>query len=61
MWVSYDGGATFHKVTLVKTSTGNWTTTFTAPNHGYVTIKASAWDNAGNSITQVVTRAYGLK
>ena len=61
MWVSYDAGATFHKVTLVKTSTGNWTASFTAPTRGYVTIKAQAWDNRGNNVTQVVTRAYGLK
>ena len=61
MWVSYDDGHTYHKVTLVKTSAGNWTTTFTAPAHGYVTIKAQAWDSRGNSVSQVVTRAYGLK
>jgi hypothetical protein len=61
MWVSYDGGVTFHKVTLTKTSTGNWTTSFTAPHHGYVTLKAEAWDSRGNRITQEVTRAYGLK
>jgi hypothetical protein len=61
MWVSYDSGVTFHKVTLKKTATGSWTTTFTAPTHGYVTIKAEASDNRGNSVTQVVTKAYGLK
>ncbi len=61
MWVSYDSGHTYHKVTLVKTSTGNWTTTFVAPAKGFVTIKATAWDDRGNNITQVVTKAYGLK
>ncbi len=61
MWISEDGGATFQQVTLVKTATGTWTAHFTAPAHGYVTIKAEAWDNLGNSVTQQVTRAYGLK
>ncbi len=61
MWVSFDGGTNFRPVALARTSAGNWTAVFTAPTHGYVTIKAQAWDNLGNSITQQVTRAYGLR
>ncbi|MEY9964227.1 subtilisin family serine protease [Streptacidiphilus sp. MAP12-16] len=59
--VSYDDGATWHPVTLEKTATGRWTAEFNAPSNGFVSLKATSWDTAGNSISQEVTRAYGLK
>ncbi|MDX6312731.1 MAG: hypothetical protein QOF44_2195 [Streptomyces sp.] len=59
--VSYDDGATWHRVSLTKAAGGGWTAEFTAPDHGYVSLKATAWDTAGNSISQEITRAYGLK
>jgi len=58
--VSYDDGATWRPVGLEQTATGRWTARFDAPARGFVSLKASAWDSAGNSITQEVTRAYGL-
>jgi len=61
LWVSSDDGRTYHPVALAKTSAGNWTAAFTAPAHGYVTLRAMAWDSLGNSITQEVIRAYGLR
>ncbi|MEU3481819.1 hypothetical protein AB0E66_27075 [Streptomyces sp. NPDC033753] len=30
-------------------------------SNGYVSIKAEAWDEAGNLTVQTVTRAYALK
>ena len=61
--VSYDDGATWHPVALDKadkSAAGHWTASFDAPAAGFVSLKATAWDNAGNSISQEVTRAYGL-
>ena len=59
--VSYDDGATWHKVTLTKTSTGHWTARFMAPAQGFVSIKSSAWDSRGNNISENITRAYAVK
>jgi subtilisin family serine protease len=57
--VSFDDGATWRTVALTR-SDGGWIANFTAPRSGFVSLKASAWDSAGNKITQEVTRAYGL-
>ncbi|SHM23217.1 S8 family serine peptidase [Actinacidiphila paucisporea] len=59
--VSYDDGRSWHPVTLGRTGRGNWTARYDAPRHGFVSLKAQVWDDAGNRITQEVTRAYGLK
>jgi hypothetical protein len=59
--VSFDDGKTWHKVDLSKSSTGAWTTTFSAPSRGFVSLRASVWDSVGNKITQEVVRAYGLR
>jgi subtilisin family serine protease len=59
--VSYDNGVTWHKVPFVKNSAGNWTGKFKTPTHGYVSIRAAAWDSVGNRISQKVVRAFGLK
>ncbi|MFE2303440.1 S8 family serine peptidase [Streptomyces sp. NPDC059445] len=58
--VSYDDGATW---TPVRTNgkSGTWTACYDAPRHGYVSLKAEGWDDAGNRVTQEVIRAYGLK
>lgn len=58
--LSYDGGATW---VPAATSGGNgrFSARFTAPatgGDGYVAIRVSAWDGAGNRIDQTVTRAY---
>lgn len=58
--VSYDDGASWRPVDLERTAAGHWTARFDAPDHGFVSLKAAAWDSAGNTITQEVTRAYGL-
>ncbi|MEZ0070002.1 subtilisin family serine protease [Streptacidiphilus sp. MAP12-20] len=58
--VSFDDGTTWQPVKLTKAATGCWKAEFNAPAHGFVSTKATAWDTAGNNISQEVTRAYGL-
>ncbi|MGW3244480.1 S8 family serine peptidase [Streptomyces sp. NPDC001070] len=59
--VSYDDGRHWRRVRLDRTASGHWTARFDAPHRGFVSLKARTWDDAGNSVTQEVTRAYGLK
>lgn len=56
--VSTDDGRTWRPADLTR-SGSDWTAAFDAPNHGYVSLRATAWDTAGNKITQEVIRAYG--
>ncbi|MFH8388621.1 S8 family serine peptidase [Streptomyces sp. NPDC018036] len=58
--VSYDDGTTWTPV-QTKGKSGTWTACYSAPHHGYVSLRAEGWDDAGNRITQEVIRAYGLK
>ncbi|MFF3446240.1 S8 family serine peptidase [Streptomyces sp. NPDC002667] len=58
--VSYDDGTTWTPVET-KGKSGTWSACYEAPHHGYVSLRAEGWDDAGNRITQEVIRAYGLK
>jgi hypothetical protein len=60
--VSFDEGQTWNKVELAAEGNG-WTATIKHPNKAAsnVSLRASAWDDAGNTITQEVIRAYGLR
>jgi len=60
---SYDDGATWRTGSLAADGHGGWTTTMTAPEDAskYVSIRATARDDAGNSVTQEVIRAFGLR
>ncbi|MFD5058151.1 S8 family serine peptidase [Streptomyces sp. NPDC058394] len=59
--VSYDDGATWHHAALTHTARG-WSTKLNAPAKArYVTLRTSAGDTEGNSVTQSITRAFGLK
>ncbi|MEH7504635.1 S8 family serine peptidase [Neobacillus drentensis] len=60
--VSFDEGTSWKKVELVRDGNG-WTADITHPKNpgSYVSLRASAWDDAGNSISQEVIKAYGLK
>ncbi|MFF4535102.1 S8 family serine peptidase [Streptomyces aureus] len=58
--VSYDDGATWTPAEVTGRS-GTWTAVYDAPRHGYVSLRAEGWDDAGNRVTQEVIRAYGLK
>ncbi|SCG65490.1 Serine protease, subtilisin family [Micromonospora inositola] len=58
--VSYDDGATWQQAALNHIGDG-WETMLHAPAGAtYVTLRASAHDNQGNSVTQSITRAFGL-
>jgi len=59
--VSFDDGATWRAATLTPAAGGGWTASFDAPSQGYVSLRATARDDAGNSISQEVIRAYGLR
>jgi subtilisin family serine protease len=59
--VSYDDGTTWHKATLTRRGAG-WETRLHAPaDASYATLRASAHDDQGDSVTQSITRAFGLK
>ncbi|SCG73060.1 S8 family serine peptidase [Micromonospora humi] len=59
--VSYDGGKTWRKATLKKQGAG-WTATVRHPaGPGYVSLRASARDDAGNTVTQRIIQAYRLR
>ncbi|MCX5093890.1 S8 family serine peptidase [Streptomyces sp. NBC_00365] len=59
--VSYDDGTTWQKTTLTHRGDG-WATMLHAPARAaYATLRASAHDGRGNSVTQSITRAFGLK
>ena len=60
---SYDDGATCQTGALTADGHGGWKTTMTVPKDAskYVSIRATAQDDAGNSVTQEVIRAFGLR
>jgi hypothetical protein len=59
--VSYDDGATWLRPTLTK-GTGGWQATLKAPASAtYVTLRATAGDSDSNSVSQTITRAFGLR
>ncbi|MET9668046.1 hypothetical protein ABZY19_22140 [Streptomyces sp. NPDC006475] len=59
--VSYDDGATWHRPRTTRHK-GTWKTSLAAPEAAsFVTLRATARDEKGGSITQTLTRAYGLK
>lgn len=59
--VSFDEGTTWEKVNLIRGDKG-WITYINNPNKpgSFVSLKASAWDDAGNRIDQEIIKAYGL-
>ncbi|WP_454320832.1 PA domain-containing protein [Streptomyces phaeoluteigriseus] len=59
--ISYDDGATWHRAVLRHTG-HDWTTRLNAPADArFVTVRTSAADTQDNSVTQSITRAFGLK
>lgn len=59
--LSYGDGAHWTPATLRATADGSWATTVTAPRTArYVSLRATARDTAGNTVSQTVVRAYGL-
>ena len=58
--VSYDDGK--HWTPVPATRAGSWwSASFTAPSRGYVSLRVRGRDSAGNTVTQDIVRAYGLR
>jgi hypothetical protein len=57
--VSFDGGKTWHAARVTGHS-GHYTAVFTAPAGAKVTLRTSATDAAGGSITETLTSAYQI-
>ncbi|MFD5065591.1 S8 family serine peptidase [Streptomyces sp. NPDC058394] len=59
--VSYDDGKTWQRADLDRSGNG-WNTSLHAPaSAGFATLRVTARDNAGNSVSQTITRAFGLR
>ncbi|GGL04645.1 peptidase [Sphaerisporangium melleum] len=59
--VSYDDGATWRTTRLRKDGT-TWRTDLAAPaSASYATLRTTAADSEGNTVSQTITRAFGLK
>ncbi|MBM7488917.1 hypothetical protein JOD64_000139 [Micromonospora luteifusca] len=59
--VSYDDGATWQKQRLTRHGDG-WRTSLSAPaKAGFVSLRTTARDSAGNTVSQDITRAFGLR
>ncbi|MEU7969689.1 S8 family serine peptidase [Streptomyces sp. NPDC049097] len=59
--VSYDDGATWQRAALSGQGDG-WRTALRAPGSaGFVSLRVTARDSDGNSVSQTITRAFGLR
>ncbi|WP_155370742.1 S8 family serine peptidase [Catellatospora vulcania] len=59
--LSYDDGRTWRRATLTQRD-GGWRTTLDAPRAArFVAVRVTAVDTAGNTVTQTVERAFGLR
>lgn len=59
--ISYDDGATWKHAALTRTSAG-WSTHLNAPAKAqFVTLRTSAADSKGDTVTQRISRAFGLR
>ncbi|WP_377271721.1 S8 family serine peptidase [Peterkaempfera sp. SMS 1(5)a] len=60
--VSFDDGSTWTPATLHKAADGSWSTEVKAPGSArYVSLRATAKDDQGNTVSQTVLRAFGVK
>jgi hypothetical protein len=58
MAVSFDGGHTWHPATVNRVGPGQFTASFIAPAGAAVTLRTSAADAAGGSITETIQDGY---
>jgi hypothetical protein len=60
--VSFDDGSSWVPLSLHRTADGRWTADVKAPKSArYVSIRGTAKDDKGNTVTQTVLRAYGVQ
>lgn len=57
--VSFDGGATWTKAAVTGAG-GMYAAVFSAPAGSYVTLRVSAADAAGGTVSETITRAYAI-
>jgi len=55
---SFDDGKSWHPATLRRRHDGSYVARVTGPAGGYVSLRASGTDRAGNSVVETVIRAY---
>jgi hypothetical protein len=62
-WASFDDGATWSQIALVRLDDFRWRSVVSQPKGatGAVSLRVAAADAGGNSIDQTVLRAYGLQ
>jgi hypothetical protein len=64
LWLSTDGGTTWQQARVSGGRNGTWTVGYTLPQlsqtNGYLSIKATATDSAGNDTTQTIVDAVNL-
>jgi long-subunit fatty acid transport protein len=59
--VSYDDGKTWQPTKAQRVGSG-WTVTVAHPaSGGFVSLRATATDSAGNTVDQTIVHAYGLR
>jgi subtilisin family serine protease len=58
---SIDDGKTWQKATIASNGAGKWNAAVTNPASGFVSLRASATDSAGNTSTETIIRAYAVK
>jgi hypothetical protein len=59
--VSFDDGATWVQAEPAEHGNGSWTASVKAPKSAaFVSLRATAHDDAGNTVSQTVIRAYGV-
>jgi hypothetical protein len=58
MRVSFDGGKTWRPATVTALGGGRFRAAFTAPAGAFVTMRVTAADAAGGSVTETIFRAY---
>jgi hypothetical protein len=58
--VSYDDGASWQRVTLLPSASGKLAVLHHPRGPGYVSLRASAADAAGNTVDQTIIRAYRI-
>jgi hypothetical protein len=56
--ISFDGGHTWHQATVTPAGPGRFAVSFTAPAGADVTLRTSATDAAGGSVTETIQDAY---
>ncbi|UAL54773.1 S8 family peptidase [Metabacillus dongyingensis] len=60
--VSFNEGKSWKSVKLEQKANAQWTAKINNPKSGkYVSLRAAAWDDQGNKISQEVIKAYGLR